>query len=283
MRVEAPDRPKPGHQTVFWPAYFFRLTFGFLILGFLLCGCATSRPLPQNTKTFNFQTDTFGFPNQLVWEYHFDEHGKWVSHPREPAPDYSHRCFVVARSTRQFFEHARFDPSQPVADTETYRQVIRRVLSTSPQHLLSDSNRIVIPGYADLHSFSLAQDKLLKYECGGAWQSYVQHGHWRMLLPFSRHHQEKMAAQLEAAVKANHPPVAHLVRFPQLTINHAIVLFDVKETDTAVLFTAYDPNNPKSPVTLTFDRAKRTFQFPANDYFPGGRVDVYEVYRDWRY
>ncbi len=81
-----------------------------------LSGCATDPPPVANARPFNFQTDTFAFANDLVWEYHFDEHGKWVSHPREPKPDYTHHCFVVARSARQFFEHARFDPAQPVAD-----------------------------------------------------------------------------------------------------------------------------------------------------------------------
>jgi hypothetical protein len=34
---------------------------------------------------------------------------------------------------------------------------------------------------------------------------------------------------------------------------------------------------------LTFDRATRTFSFPFNDYWPGGRLDVYEIYRSWKY
>jgi len=249
-----------------------------------LCGCATSQRASIETRhPFNFQTDTFAFANELVWEYHYDEHGKWVSQPRQPAPDYSHHCFVVARSACQFFEGARFDPAQPVADAATYRRLIRRVVSKSPGRVTPDSEKIVIPGYANLRDFSEAQEALLKSQCGSAWQSYTQHGHWRMIMPFSRHHQEKMAAQLIADLKVGRPPVVHLVRFPQLTINHAVVLFDAAETDQEIRFATYDPNNPKTPTTLVYDRAKRTFQFPANDYYPGGRVDVYEVYRNWKY
>lgn len=255
---------------------------------FLLCllvaGCASPRNSPPETRRpFNFPADTFAFANELVWEYHFDENGKWVSHPRDPKPEYSRHCFVVARSVKQFFEHAHFDPAQPVADADTYRRLIDRVISTSTSRTLADSNRIVIPGYADLRSFSETQASLLKSECGGAWHSYFQHGHWRMIMPFTRHHQEGMANQLLAAVNANRAPVVHLVRFPQLTINHAVVLFGATETPDKIVFATYDPNNPKAPTTLTFDRATRTFQFPANDYFPGGRVDVYEVYRNWLY
>jgi hypothetical protein len=261
-----------------WHGYFLALLLT------ALCGCATSRPAETVTRRpFNFQTDTFAFPNDLIWEYRFDENGKWVSKPRLPKPDYTHHCFVVARSARQFFEHARFDPQAPVSDASTYRRLIQKVLSTSPSHDVADSARVVIPGYADLRSFSQAQESLLKEQCGGAWHSYLQHGHWRLIMPFSRSHQEQMSQQLLEAIKQNHPPVAHLVRFPQLTINHAVVLFDAVETEHDIQFTAYDPNNPRKPVPLTFDRSTRTFQFPANDYFPGGRVDVYEVYLNWRY
>src|SRR5690242_19863092 len=87
----------------------------------LLSGCASSRPSSVVTnKPFVFQQDTLAYANQLVWEYYFDTNGKWRSKPREPKPDYTHHCFVVARSARQFFEHARFDPTQPLADNATY-------------------------------------------------------------------------------------------------------------------------------------------------------------------
>src|SRR5579859_6660646 len=254
--------------------------FTLLCLALVLSGCATSPPsLARNERPFNFQKDTFAYANELVWEYHFDQQGRWTSRPRRPKPDYTHHCFVVARSARQFFEHARFDPTQPVADSATYRRLVRQVISISPRRVLPDSQKIVIPGYADLRAFSQAWEGLLKAECGGAWQSYFQRGHWRMIMPLSRHHQEKMARQLAADLKADRPPVVHLVRFPQLTINHAVVLFDAAEDEKEIRFSVYDPNKPEKPALLTYDRASRTFNFPANDYFPGGRVDVYEIYR----
>jgi hypothetical protein len=66
-------------------------------------------------------------------------------------------------------------------------------------------------------------------------------------------------------------------------MNHALLLFGAKETEQEILFSAYDPNKPESPKTLVFDRAARKFTFVSNDYWPGGRVDVYEIYRSWRY
>lgn len=262
-----------------WLALFSTVSCVFLTL---LCGCAGHGPF-IGARPFNFETDTFAYANELVWEYHFDANGNWVHQRREPEPDYTHHCFVVARSARQFFENATFDANLPVASPETYRRLIHSVVSIDPSHPLADSKKIVIPGYANLREFSEAQENLLKSECGGAWESYFQRGHWRMIFPFSRANQERMAQRLLADLKQNRPPVIHVVRFPQLTINHSVLLFDAKETQTNIVFSVYDPNKPDKPKMLTFDRAGRTFTFAGNDYWPGGRLDVYEVYRSWDY
>ena len=257
----------------------WRLSFCALV--FVVCGCAHQQFV--GTRPFNFQTDSFSYANELVWDYHFDANGKWVHQRHEPPPDYTHHCFVVARSARQFFENATFDATKPVATPETYRRLIRRVVSVDPSHPLPDAKKIVIPGYANLREFSAAQEQRLKDECGGAWQSYFQRGHWRMVFPLSRAHQARMVERLLGDLKQNRPPVVHVVRFPQLTINHSVLLFDAKETEKEILFSVYDPNRPDSPKTMTYDRATRTFSFPGNDYWPGGRVDIYEIYRSWNY
>jgi hypothetical protein len=253
------------------------------LAGLLLAGCATSTPSASGSRRFIFEQDTFAYANELVWEYHLDEHGKWTHRSREPKSDYTHHCFVVARSAKQFFQNARFDPAQPKADSATYRRRIRKVVSASPRKRLPEVEKIVIPGYANLRAFSEAQQGLLKTQCGGAWQSYFQRGHWRMIWPFSRNHQCQTAERLLREIKSNATPVVHLVRFPSLTINHAVLLFEVRETADRVEFAAYDPNSPERTATLTYDRARRSFSFPANSYFPGGRVDAYEIYRNWCY
>ena len=104
-----------------------------------------------------------------------------------------------------------------------------------------------------------------------------------MLFSFSRDHQERTAHQLVADLATNAPVVVHLVRFPELTINHAVVLFDAKENEKEIEFLVYDPNQSAKPTTITYNRGTRTFLFAPNDYFPGGRVDVYEVYHKWNY
>jgi len=255
------------------------------LLALVLCGCVGSGSHKASfARPFAFGQDTFSYPNDLVWVYYRDpETGKLRHKNRDPKPDYTHHCFVVARSARQFFQHARFDPAQPAADEATYRKLIRHVVTTSPRQHLKEDEKIVIPGYTNLFTFSQAQERLLKEECGGAWQSYFQRGHWRMVFPFTSQHQAKMVEQLRESIRRNRPPVVHAVRFPKLTINHALVLFGVKEKPGEVQFSAYDPYDPTMPAQLTFNRQDGQFYFPANDYFVGGKADVYEIYSSWKY
>ena len=254
------------------------ILFFCVLLPLLFSGCAT-RPQFVGARAFDFQRDTFAYANELKWEYHFDAQGKWVHERREPPPDYTLHCFAVARAARQFFQNASFDPGQPIADVETYRLLVRRITAVDPARPAPAEKKIIIPGYANLRSFSEAQEKLLKAECGAAARSYFQRGNWRMVFPFSRASQERTARLLLADLQQNRPPVVHLVRFPQLTLNHAVLAFAAQETPEEIIFSLYDPNQPDTAQTLKFDRATRTFSLPTNHYFLGGRVDAYEVYR----
>lgn len=241
-------------------------------------------PAKRGPRRFQFERDTFAFHNELVWEYRFDPAtGRSTTLRNEPSPTYAHRCFVMVRSARQFLYHARFDPAQPLVEPATYRALIREVVSRSARRASVDADKIVIPGYDCLRAFSREQALLLKENCGGAWQSYALRSHWRMVFPISRAHQARTAAQLLKVFPDRIAPIVHVVRFPALTINHGIVLFDCEENEDSIRFAAYDPNIPERPSELTYDRARRTFFLPANHYWAGGPVDVIEVYRGWFY
>jgi hypothetical protein len=241
---------------------------------------ATASPMPR----FEFDRDTFAFANELVWEYRLDPAAqKMVSRRNDPPPAYAHRCFVLVRSARQFFYHARFDATLPVADAATYRGLVREVVSRNPRTISADPERVVVPGYSSLRSFSQMQAAALKANCGGAWQSYVLRSHWRMILPITRRHQARMAGQLVRSVPGRGAAIVHLFRFPQLTINHGIVLYELAETETGLRFTAYDPNQPGQPTELTYHRDSQKFYFPRNHYWAGGEVRVVETYCGWLY
>jgi hypothetical protein len=256
------------------------LWLGGILLCLLMAGCASPRTESGNVpRPFTFEQDTFAYANELVWEYGYDQSGRWRGRARDPKPDYTHHCFVVARSAKQFFMHARFDPDAAVADDLTYRRLIRSVLRSSPRRGRLEETRVVIPGYVGLRDFSEAWGEVLRAEGGGAWQSYWQRGHWRIVFPFSRRHQDRTARTLVDAVEREGMAVVHLVEFPRLRINHAVVVFEAEASDTAIEFGVYDPNTPEAPIRLSYDAVGRRFEFPATAYYPGGALDVYEIYR----
>jgi hypothetical protein len=240
-------------------------------------GCDT--PRKAGNRPFRFETDTFAYANEVDETYAYDAEGRWRSRKVDPKPTYARYCFVVARSARQFFQHARFDPSLPKATDADYRKLTQCVVHTSPRKDLPESRRIVIPGYANLREFSRDKEQLLKDECGSFWQSYFQLGHWRMIFPFSRREREAMANRFVTGIQENRPPIVHVLRFPDLRINHAVVLYGIEETEAEIRFAAYDPNTPEHPSELRFDKRERIFEFPMNKDFPGGQVEAYEVYR----
>lgn len=253
-----------------------------LLLAFLT-GCASPRASTTVPRAFSFTNDTFVFENELVWEYGYDAQSNWVSRAREPKPEYAQRCFVLAEAALQFFQAARFDTNQPVKGDADYRRLVRQVRNTNSRRLVPESRKTLIPGYPDLRSFSQAHEDVLKSECGGRWASYLQRGHWRMVFPFSRRHQAHQAERLLSQLRERKPAVVHLVRFPKLSINHAVLLYGAEERPDEILFRVYDPNQPEAPAELRFSRSARTFILPQSDYFKGGRVDVYQVYHHWAY
>lgn len=233
---------------------------------------------------FRFERDTLSFANELVWQYRFDPaSGARTVSRNHPPPAYSHRCFVVVRSARQFFYHARFEPGLPAVEAGACRGLIRQVVSRSPRRMSGDGERIVIPGYEGLRGFSRAHEPLLKAECGGPCQSYFLRSHWRMVFPVWGWHQERMARQLRQRVRQGAAPTVHVFRFPHITINHGLLLFGMAESGLETRFEAYDPNIPAHPVRLIYDHRLRAFRFPPATYWAGGLVSVIEIYRGGLY
>ncbi len=241
-------------------------------------------PPVHAVRAFRFERDTFAFAHELVWKYQFDPvTGAMTICKAEPPPTYYHRCFVMVRATRLFFYHARFEPELPPADETACRKLVREIISRNPRRACAEPERVTIPGYDGLRSFSRAHETVLKAECGAAWESYFLRSHWRMIFRVSGRFQEKMAEKLKRSLRQRGVSLAHLFRFPRITINHGIVLYDFAESGQQIEFTAYDPNLPAHPVKLVFDRNRRAFTFAPNIYWGGGRLSVMEIFCDWPY
>jgi hypothetical protein len=250
----------------------------------LAAGCAAPPPpaiAPPGTA-FRFSDDVFAFSNQTLWLYRVDPStGRFTGVPREDPPDFAFRCAGMARATRQFFTGARFDPTTPRLDQAGYTQRVRQVLATDPRH--PPAERVVIPGYRDLHEFSQAEETLLKALLPGAAPSYFQRGNWRMIYPFSGRHQAAMAERLRRELAAGWLPIVHVMRFPERSINHFVLVLEAEETLEEIRFQVYDPNDEDGPVTLRYDRGAHVFSYPPMRFFVGGPVKVYEVYDGWLY
>jgi hypothetical protein len=241
-------------------------------------------PIGIPPRRFQFERDTFSFPHELVWKYRFDPAtGAMTTGKAEPPPTYYHRCFVMVRATRLFFDYARFAPELPPADAETNRQLVRQIISRNPRRAGTESERVIIPGYDGLRAFSQAHAAVLKAECGAPWESYFLRSHWRMIFRVSGRFQEMMAEKLKRSVSNRDVSLVHLFRFPRITINHGIVLYRFADSAADIEFEAYDPNLPEHPVTLVFEKKRRVFTFAPNIYWGGGVLSVMEIFCDFPY
>lgn len=241
-------------------------------------------PPDSSGRRFQFERDTFAYPHELVWKYHFDPvTGAMTTSRVEPPPTYYHRCFVLCRATRLFFDYARFAPEMPPADPGAYRRLVRQVIGANPRTACPEAGRVIIPGYAGLRAFSVAQEAILKAGCGAAWESYFLRSHWRMIFPVTGRFEEKMAEKLKRSLAQRRLALVHLFRFPRITINHGIVLYRFAESDEAIEFEAYDPNLPGQPVALVYEKARRVFTFAPNLYWGGGDLNVMEIYSGFPY
>jgi hypothetical protein len=230
-----------------------------------------------------FGQDTFAFTNELVWSYEFSTNGTLRTRKIEPPPRSPHRCFPMARSAREFFYHARFAPELPKVDEAAYARLVRQVVGRNSRCRSEAKERIIIPGYTNLFSFSAEHEPILRKFCGGAAASYLQRGNWRMVFPISSKREGHIAQRLVNEIYEGELPIVHIYRFPDVRLNHALLLFEVESDQTGWIFNAYDPNDPGHAATLKFEHESGAFFLERNRYFAGGSVRVYEVYRGWFY
>ena len=165
----------------------------------------------------------------------------------------------------------------PVGE-ERYRELVAEVFSTDARAKQPASERIVIPGYPGLRSFSKDHEMLFKEALNQRWLAYFQKGNWRMIFPFWRNQQRATAEGLVSDLDRGELAVLHAVRFPNIEINPTVLLFGVEETPEEIRFRFYDPNEAVHPRVLVYDRARRTFYYPKTFYFAGGPIRAYEVY-----
>jgi hypothetical protein len=223
-----------------------------LAVAIVVAGCASAPPAPASGDAavggFAFDRDTFAFPNAI----------RAFSDDRDDL--YANYCFVVARSLRQFFQFARFDPAASPLDRAGYVERVRQVVARPPWHRpIPLGERVVIPGYASLREFSAAQESAVKEGMGGRFWTLVHWTNWRVALPLTRRHQAGVLDEIERELAAGRLVQLLITNWPILELNHTVVAFASRSHGEGMELAIWDPNEPARPGVITFDRTRGAF------------------------
>jgi hypothetical protein len=233
-----------------------RLVLLAVLLTAGVSGCASVAPLDAAVQrgaapaSLSFGVDTFAFPNESR-----------TNNPGKPDL-YANYCFVMARGVTQFHRFARFDPGAPRVSGEEYAARVKQVVSHAPWHdPLPADDRVVIPGYASLYEFSRDQEAAVKAGLVGRFWTWVHWTNWRVVFPMPHWQQERVASEAMGELSGGRPVQLLVTNFPTWELNHTVLAY-AYDLDRAgnVVFTVYDPNDPREPGLVTFDRAERRFE-----------------------
>jgi hypothetical protein len=244
------------------------------LVALAVSGCASAAPIdavvrrPAPPELLRFGVDTFAFAN----ESRSKNSGK---------PDlYANYCFVMVRAVTQFHRFARFDPAAPRVASEEYVARVKEVVAQAPWDApRPPDQRIVIPGYASLHEFSRAQEAAVKEGLVGRFWTWVHWTNWRVVFPFPRWHQERVARETLAELAEGRPVQFLVTNFPTWELNHTVLAYGYA-LDAAgnVRFTVYDPNDPAEPGRVTFDRTERRFEASRLHDTQQGPIRAFRMY-----
>lgn len=236
-------------------------------------------------RPFSFERDTFAFANETALEFHHGHASIRHDTAGQKPKRFTQHCFVMSRSIIQFRKFARFDPAAPPLDDKELTARVRKVTGQPPWlPAFAERDRIIIPGYPDLRTFSAARPEILQQNIGLGWPTYFRPGNWRIVLPHGRSQQAATHAELERVMNRGEFFVAYLTNFPQsLNINHGVLIYARQKSEQGgaggeLRYTVYDPNHADGPRTLTWSERDSRFVYQPDTDFVGGKVVVWHVY-----
>jgi len=255
---------------------------GALLISFLVCPAlsAYEPPTAPAPRPFRYDTDTFSFANETVWNYVNGQVQAESSRTPGQKRDYTRRCFVVTRAAVQFWKFARFDPLGPPLERDQLAERIREVTGRSVWlPALSPAQRIVFPGYANLHEISAAGPGIFQENIGLGWPVYFRAGNMPIVAPVYRETEAQLNGEILHDLQLNWPTIVWLYNFPSLNINHVVVVIAGEKDGDHYHYQVYDPNYTNGPKQLDYDATTRTFSYQPTFYFKGGTVDARAIYR----
>ncbi|HEV3271109.1 MAG TPA: hypothetical protein VGZ93_02915 [Candidatus Methylacidiphilales bacterium] len=237
-------------------------------------------PATPAPRPFRYDTDTFAFANETVWNYVNGSVEPESSRPQAKKRDYTRRCFVVTRAAVQFWKFARFDPGTPPLSREKLAARIREVTERSVWlPALPPARRIVFPGYANLREISTADPGVFQANIGLGWPVYFRAGNMPIIAPVYRETEARLNDEIFRDLQMHWPTIVWLYNFPSLNINHVVVVVAGERDHGKFHYQVYDPNYTGSPKKLDYDANTRTFSYQPTFYFKGGTVEARAIYR----
>jgi hypothetical protein len=229
------------------------------------------------SKGFDFQTDTFGFANQTYFDYKpLTDSQTQIIRRHGRVPDFSRHCFQMCRAVLQFFQFTEFRPDLPKVSESDYQKIVRRV-SRVPAWSSGPSVKVMVPGYKDLHDFSLGETLAIQKNLGIWWPAYWRIGNWRIVFPVPRSGQEWIANWLRNQLDDGRIRAVYITRFKP--INHCLVVYHYTSAQNGdIVFDVYDANQPGKLVQLTYRASDRSFYYDKTWYYRGGMVSVLQLY-----
>ena len=238
-------------------------------------------PTTPAPRPLDYPDDTFAFKNETIWNYvggkvQPETEAHKMARPRE----YTQRCFVLSRSIVQFWKFARFDPSLPALDATDLAARIRQVTERSVWlPALAEKERIVIPGYHNLHEASARMPGVFQANLGLWWPFYFRAGNGVIIVWVSRHMEAALNREIWNDLQMNTPSILWIYRFPSLKMNHVIVVYSGTHDASGYHYHVYDPNYCDRFSHFDYNPSTRTFSFQPVYYFKGGPVTSRSIYR----
>ena len=256
-----------------------RILIASLLLGVVIpVARAYEPPAAPAPRPYEYPGDTFAFKNETVWNYVGGsvEPEKDSDHVRE----YTRRCFTLSRATVQFWKFARFEPNAKPLPADELAHRIRQVCERSVWlPALAPRDRIVIPGYHNLHEASDKMRYVFQANIGRGWPIYFRPGNIVIALWVTRALEDRLNGEIFHDLQMNTPSILWVYRFPSLKMNHVVVVYSGTHDSSGYHYHVYDPNYRDRFSHLDYNPATRTFSFQKVYFFKGGPVTARAIYR----
>jgi hypothetical protein len=238
---------------------------------------AYDAPAVAAPRPFEYPADTYAFKNETVWNY---ANGTVQQGSGAKQRQYTRRCFVLSRSTVQFWKFARFDAASPPLSDDRLAARIRQVTERSVWlPVLPEKDRVVIPGYHNLREASAARPWVFQANIGRGWPIYFRPGNFPIAVPVDRPTEARVNGEIYHDLQMNYPTIIWAYRFPSLKLNHVLVIFKGTRDRNGTHYQLYDPNYSDRVGRLEYDDKTRSFSYMSTYYFKGGYTNVRAIYR----